>query len=62
MKNKTKSGKYIKRNISYYLTCSVISFSIPTLVNANETDEKSSPLISTEAEFSADFLIGDAKK
>jgi hypothetical protein len=35
-----KAYKWIKRHISYYVACGVITLSIPALVNASETDLK----------------------
>lgn len=64
MQKNEQSYKWIKRHISYYVACGVITLSIPALVNASETDLKEaekSPA-AAEAEFDSAFLIGDAKK
>ena len=60
MQKKQQSLKWVKRHISYYITCGVITLSIPALVHAAETEQK--PTITEEAEFDSAFLIGDAKK
>ena len=60
MQKKQQSLKWVKRHISYYIACGVITLSMPALVHAAETEEK--PTVAEEAEFDSAFLIGDAKK
>ena len=64
MQKNEQSYKWIKRHISYYVACGVITLSIPALVNASETDLKEAEKSPTaaEAEFDSAFLIGDAKR
>lgn len=60
MQKKQQSLKWVKRSISYYLACGVITLSMPALVHAAEAEKESR--VAEEAEFDSDFLIGDAKK
>ncbi|MCL6239072.1 fimbrial biogenesis outer membrane usher protein [Acinetobacter sp. ANC 5033] len=60
MQKKQQSLKWVKRHISYYIACGVITLSMPALVHAAETEVK--PTVAEEAEFDSAFLIGDAKK
>lgn len=60
MQKKQQSLKWVKRSISYYLACGVITLSMPALVHAAEAEKESK--IAEEAEFDSAFLIGDAKK
>ena len=62
MCEKIIKNKNLKRYLSYYIAFGVITFSIPTLVNADEVDEPEKSSVATEADFNSDFLIGDAKK
>ena len=60
MQKKQQSLKWVKRSMSYYLACGVITLSMPALVHAAEAEKEST--VAEEAEFDSAFLIGDAKK
>lgn len=57
---KKQTLKWVKRHISDYLACSVITLSMPILVYAAEVEE--SATVAEEVEFDSAFLMGDAKK